>query len=54
MTSDERSALIQKYRVGYQIVQGALDGATPGELDSRRRLASGRRGRSCTISRTAR
>ena len=35
MTSDERSALIQKYRDGYQIVQGALDGATPGELDAR-------------------
>ena len=35
MTSDERSALIQKYRDGYQIVQGALNGATPGELEGR-------------------
>ena len=35
MTTDERASLIRKYRDGYQIVQEALAGATPGELDAK-------------------
>ena len=32
MTSDERTALINKYRDGYRTVQEALAGVTPAEL----------------------
>lgn len=35
MTSDERTSLIRKYRDGYRVVQEALAGATPGELDAK-------------------
>ena len=35
MTSDERTALIRKYRDGYRVVQEALAGATAGELDAK-------------------
>ena len=35
MTSDERATLISKYRDGYRVVQDALAGATPAELDTK-------------------
>ena len=35
MTSDERTALINKYRDGYRTVQEALAGVTPAELDKK-------------------
>ncbi|HEY7475039.1 MAG TPA: DinB family protein [Vicinamibacterales bacterium] len=35
MTSDERTALIRKYRDGYRAVQEALAGATAGGLDAK-------------------
>ena len=34
MTTDERTELIRQYRDGYRVVQEALAGATPGELDA--------------------
>jgi hypothetical protein len=35
MTTDERAALIQKYRDGHRVVQDALSGASAAELDAK-------------------
>ena len=54
MDPNARKELIAQYNDGYRVVAEALVGATDEELDARRRRASGRRGRWCIISPTAR